>query len=60
MNNGVYKGDDIIIEEMPQGCVVVCKSDPYIYITVSSLQDAMELIESLERMLKIQHGVTRT
>lgn len=67
--NNIYEGSDILIEEMPQGCVIT----PIIHvsgelahwdiagdsITISSVEDAIELIESLERMLKVQFGVTR-
>lgn len=65
---GVYSGEEILIEEMPQGCIITPimrtgdSEIEYIVvgdsIRISSKQDAIELIESLERMLKIQYGVT--
>lgn len=41
-------GEDIEIEEMPQGCVIT-QGDKE--ITVSSFSDALLLVESLNRML---------
>jgi len=46
-----YSGDDITIEEMPQGCVISGKGGS---IVVASAEDAVALIESLVRMLKVQ------
>lgn len=56
-----YYGDDIVIEEMPQGCVISAvgkdgnKWAEY-NIVVSSAKDAKALIDSLERMLEVQLG----
>jgi len=51
-----YEGDDIIIEEMPQGCVLSQISFTGRGITIASTQDALAVIDSLQRMLKIQLG----
>jgi len=69
-SNGKFVGNDILIEEMPQGCIITPiirtgkgEADYGVIgesIIVSSKGDAIELIESLEHMLKIQFGVTRT
>jgi hypothetical protein len=61
-----YNGNEIMIEEMPQGCVVhrkpVNKESINIYtgypipiatITVASLEDAVALRDSLNKMIKI-------
>lgn len=56
-----YCGDSIIIEEMPQGCVISAvgkdgnKWMGY-NIVVASAKDAKALIDSLERMLEVQLG----
>ena len=42
-----YEGDDIIIEEMPQGCVLTQVSHTGRGITIASTQDALAVIESL-------------
>lgn len=47
-----YEGDDIKIEEMPQGCIISNMQDKFVII--SSTNDALAVIESLERMLEIQ------
>jgi hypothetical protein len=44
-----YSGDDITIEEMPQGCVISGRGGT---IVVASINDAEALIDSLERMLE--------
>ena len=50
-----YSGDDICFEEMPNGCVISKKdSSPAETIIVSSSQDAIFLIESLKKMLRLQ------
>lgn len=49
-----YEGDDIIIEEMPQGCVLTNYRGRG--VTIASTRDALAVIESLQRMLKIQLG----
>lgn len=64
-----YIGTDITIEELPQGCIISQiiptgeGTDDWEFsgrpIVVSSKVDALELIESLERMLKIQFGIIR-
>lgn len=58
MNNETitYEGDDIIIEEMPQGCVISSPTLWNVYVTVSSTKDALALIASLQKMLEIQLG----
>jgi hypothetical protein len=43
-----YNGDDITIEEMPQGCVINSKGGEVI---VSSIKDALALLESLTRLI---------
>ena len=48
-----YNGDDVVLEEMPQGCVVSGKDG---YVVISSTSDALAVIESLQKMLKIQLG----
>jgi len=50
-----YEGDDIMISEMPQGCVIMGYGDRNT-ITVSSQRDALALIASLQKMLQIQFG----
>ena len=47
MNN--YSGDDIVIEEMPQGCVITSEKGT---VVISSTADALAVIESLKLMLK--------
>lgn len=44
-----YSGDDITIEEMPQGCVI---SGKHGYVIVSSTMDALALMKSLKDMLE--------
>lgn len=51
-----YEGDDIVIEEMPQGCVLTQISFTGRGITIASTRDALAVIESLQRMLKVQLG----
>lgn len=51
-----YEGDDIIIEEMPQGCVLSQISFTGRGITIASTHDAIAVIESLQKMLRIQLG----
>ena len=48
-----YSGDDITIEEMPQGCVI---SSPTGYVVISSTSDAVAVIKSLKLMLEVQFG----
>ena len=50
-----YEGDDIIIEEMPQGCVITNYRSGKTVMIIST-QDALAVIESLQRMLKVQLG----
>lgn len=50
-----YRGDDIIIEEMPQGCVVTGITGQHT-IVIYSYQDAKALIDSLQKMINIQFG----
>lgn len=57
----VYEGDNICIEEMPQGCIISSMDldkKPWLEfsITVSSTRDALALIDSLQRMIEIQKG----
>lgn len=54
-----YVGDNVCVEEMLQGCII---SADRRYIVISSPRDAIEVIRSLLRMLKIQfpdyeHGI---
>ena len=49
-----YEGDNILIEEMPQGCVLSQHISGH-EVVISSLQDALAVIESLTRMIKIQY-----
>lgn len=53
-----YYGDDITIEEMPQGCVISSIGDDRVhqYVVVASTRDALELIASLEKMIRVQIG----
>jgi hypothetical protein len=48
-------GDDVIIEEMAQGCIISSRfySDLN-FVTVSSKEDAERLIASLHKMIRIQ------
>lgn len=48
-----YSGDDIVIEEMPQGCVITGANGQ---VTISSQADAQAVIKSLQLMLSIQLG----
>lgn len=60
-----YNGDNIMIEEMPQGCFIHEKTTPEVSnefdslpeiestVRVSSVKDAKALIESLSRMIEI-------
>jgi hypothetical protein len=48
-----YIGDDILIEEMPQGCIISRKIGGYqATVIVSSKRDAESLINSLQELLK--------
>ena len=49
----VYEGDNIYIEEMPQGCVIT-SVDGRGTVVISSTYDALKVIESLQKMLNIQ------
>jgi hypothetical protein len=44
-----YSGDDIVIEEMPQGCVITGNKGT---VVISSIQDAVAVIASLQFMLE--------
>lgn len=46
----VYDGHDILIEEMPNGCVI---SNKHGEVTVATTQDALALIASLTKMLQV-------
>ena len=46
-----YEGVNIVIEEMPQGCVILDKNT-HKQITITSTHDALALISSLRKMLK--------
>lgn len=48
-----YSGDDIVIEEMPQGCVIIGKNGT---VVISSYHDALAVIASLQLMLEVQSG----
>lgn len=50
-----YDGDQIQIEEMPQGCILYQTSDGghrTSEIIISSRDDALAVIESLQRMIE--------
>lgn len=49
-----YEGDDVDIEEMPQGCILYNKQGKFVIITTT--KDALALVESLCRVLDIQEG----
>ena len=51
-----YEGDDIYIEEMPQGCIISQVNGLGGSVRISSSYDALKVIESLQKMLKIQYG----
>ena len=53
-----YEGDDITIEEMPQGCVIANVQDDGItqQVVIASTRDAIALILSLTKMVNIQMG----
>lgn len=51
-----YEGDDITIEEMPQGCIIMSNDDVHKSIVVASTRDALALILSLTKMVNIQMG----
>lgn len=44
-----YEGDNIAIEEMPQGCIINHKNGEVI---ISSTKDALAVIASLTKMLQ--------
>lgn len=44
-----YSGDEITIEEMPQGCVISSNKGT---VVVASYDDAIALLESLKLMLR--------
>ncbi len=50
----VYEGDDIDIEEMPQGCIISSSREWDRYVQISSKRDALAVIDSLQRMIAIQ------
>lgn len=51
-----YEGDDIAIEEMPQGCIISSIGEERVhqYVQISSKRDALAIIDSLQRMIAIQ------
>lgn len=54
-----YEGDNITIEEMPQGCVISQESLDGFYedcVVITSTRDALAVIASLEKMIRIQLG----
>lgn len=51
-----YEGDDIYIEEMPQGCFITQVNGKGESVRISSMYDALKVIESLQKMIKIQYG----
>lgn len=55
ITDSMYVGDDIIIEELPTGCVIHQKKTNKLELSgtaiVSSREDALQLIESLGRMV---------
>ena len=55
-----YDGDDIKIDEMPQGCIIYPKGDSRNYILIASFSDALAVIQSLSKMLIIQFGKRQT
>lgn len=48
-----YSGDDITIEEMPQGCVINSSTGE---VVIASTRDALAVIKSLKLMLEVQLG----
>ncbi len=49
----IFVGNDIIIEEMPQGCIISnAVGDSDFYVIVSSIADAQMVIESLCRTIE--------
>lgn len=51
-----YEGDNICIEEMPQGCVISPVGQFGVSVVISSTHDALAVIASLRKMLAIQLG----
>lgn len=51
-----YEGDDIYIEEMPQGCFITQVNGKGETVRISSMHDALEVIKSLQKMIQIQYG----
>lgn len=54
----IYEGDSIIIEEMPQGCIISSTGDEIVhqYVQISSTRDALAVIDSLQRMIEAQNS----
>lgn len=53
-----YVGDEIFLDEMPQGCVITSlTNDTPGQVTVASPKDAIAVIESLKKMLLVQFGI---
>lgn len=52
----VYEGDDIYIEEMPNGCFISQVNGRGETVLISSMADAIAIIASLQKMIKIQYG----
>ena len=50
-----YSGDDITIEEMPQGCVISSEKGT---VVISSIRDTLAVIKSLKLMLEVKLGVS--
>ncbi len=50
MDEHTFFGDEICVEEMPQGCIIT-KKNSLEEIQISSIKDAKLLIESLLRMI---------
>jgi len=54
-----YDGDDIAIEEMPQGCVISQGAWGGLHtdvVIIASTRDALAVIASLKKMIRIQLG----
>ena len=49
-----YEGDDITIEEMPQGCIIMSNNDVHQSVVIASTKDALAVMESLAKMISIQ------
>ena len=60
MTNTYFVGDEITVEEMPQGCVIGSVYDCEV-VVVSSLADAILLRDSLNKLIEhlINHKIVK-